>query len=60
MKKVKTVHEFLEEREALDLITRPEAKVATTAISDRGKSRQQVGFLASYFVGIFVFRHTKF
>jgi len=42
VKKVKTVHEFLEERDALDLLKNKEATIATSAISDRGKSRFQV------------------
>jgi len=42
VKKVVTVHEFLEERGALDLLKRAESVTATNAISDRGKNRFQV------------------
>jgi len=42
VKKVTTVHDFLRERDALALLKHPDAIIATTAISDRGKTRSEV------------------
>jgi len=42
VKKVTTVYDFLKERDSLALLKQPEAVIATTAISDRGKTRSEV------------------
>jgi len=42
VKKITTVHDYLEERDSLDLIKHAEAGIATTAISDKGKTRNEV------------------
>lgn len=42
VKKVTTVYDFLKERDSINLLKHSEAVLATTAISDRGKTRSEV------------------
>ena len=42
VKKVRTVYDFLKEHDALSLLKHPDVITATTAIVDRGRTRQEV------------------
>merc|ERR1719495_427005 len=42
VKKVMTVHDFLKEREAMEILRHPDIITATTAIVDKGRTREEV------------------